>query len=112
VEARDQTLGRRVAVKIILPNLSRNAFPRALPVRGALGGGAGARERAAHHDFGDAEGEPPGWCLLLENRHAGRRLERGAVTPAQAIEWIRQLASALDAAHAAGVLHRDVKPAT
>ncbi|MBV8944763.1 MAG: serine/threonine protein kinase [Solirubrobacterales bacterium] len=35
----------------------------------------------------------------------------GAVPPATASEITRQLASALDAAHAVGVIHRDVKPA-
>jgi hypothetical protein len=63
------------------------------------------------YDVGDAEGEPYLVMPFLENGTLAERLERGEVTPAQAIEWIRQLGTALDAAHAAGVLHRDVKPA-
>jgi serine/threonine-protein kinase len=111
-EARDQTLGRRVAVKIILPDLARDArfhdrflsearsvaaleHPNVLPI----------------YDFGDADGEPYLVMPFLESGTLAERLKRGQVPAAQAIDWIRQLAAALDAAHDAGVLHRDVKPA-
>ena len=111
-EARDQTLGRRVAVKIILPNLSAETRFHERFLSEARAVAALEHENVLPiYDFGDAAGEPYLVMPFLENGTLAERLERGAVTPAQAIEWIRQLASALDAAHAAGVLHRDVKPA-
>jgi len=42
--------------------------------------------------------------------HLGERLSRGMPAP-QALEYLAQIARALDAIHSVGVLHRDLKPA-
>ncbi len=39
------------------------------------------------------------------------RLRAGPIEPAQAMRWLDETASGLDAAHARGIVHRDVKPA-
>src|SRR5215213_7814653 len=46
----------------------------------------------------------------VEGRDLKERLERGRLDPADAIDILAQVASALDTAHTRGLVHRDVKP--
>jgi WD40 repeat protein len=46
----------------------------------------------------------------VEGRDLKGRLQRGSLDPTDAIGIVAQVASALDAAHARGLVHRDVKP--
>jgi len=47
----------------------------------------------------------------IQGMTLAERLKRGPVPPRQAVSMVRQLASALGALHAHGVLHMDLKPA-
>jgi tetratricopeptide (TPR) repeat protein len=46
---------------------------------------------------------------LLEGETLSRRLRRGRLQSAEALDLVRQIAAGLDAAHAAGIIHRDFK---
>ncbi|MET9414505.1 serine/threonine-protein kinase [Streptomyces klenkii] len=62
------------------------------------------------HDVVDDQGLP---CIVMEyvpSRTLGDVLKHGTVTPEEAARIGRGMIAALRAAHAAGVLHRDVKP--
>ncbi|MBW0012548.1 sensor domain-containing protein [Mycobacterium sp.] len=63
------------------------------------------------HDYGEIDGQMFMEMRLIEGTDLDSVLKRyGPLTPARAVAIITQIASALDAAHAAGVMHRDVKP--
>ncbi len=47
---------------------------------------------------------------LLSGETLAQRLKRGPLSCAEALPIVRQMASALNAAHEAGVIHRDFKP--
>ena len=63
------------------------------------------------HDYGEIDGQMFMEMRLIEGTDLDSVLKRyGPLTPPRAVAIITQIASALDAAHAAGVMHRDVKP--
>ncbi len=63
------------------------------------------------HDYGEIDGQMFMEMRLIEGTDLDSVLKRfGPLTPPRAVAIITQIASALDAAHAAGVMHRDIKP--
>jgi serine/threonine protein kinase len=63
------------------------------------------------HDYGEIDGQMYLEMRLIEGTDLGTLLKQfGSLSPPRAVAIITQIASALDAAHAAEVTHRDVKP--
>jgi eukaryotic-like serine/threonine-protein kinase len=111
--ATDTTLGRAVAVKVLADRYARDENVRARFTREALAAArlSGTANIVTIYDVGEWRERP---FIVMEYVDGGsleERLRRGAVPIGQALDWLEQTAHALDAAHRAGVVHRDVKPA-
>ncbi len=111
--AQDQVLGRWVAIKVLGENLAEQPqfverFEREARLAASL---SGHSHVITIYDVGEHEGRP---FIVMEHLSGGTvadRLGSGRrPPPAEALEWLRQAASALDFAHERGVVHRDVKP--
>jgi serine/threonine protein kinase len=120
-QARDELLDRDVAVKelVISPSLntSDHGSQYELTLYERTLREARTAARLSHpgvvtvYDVVEEDGRP--WIImeLVRARSLERVLaEDGPLSPARAADVGQQLISALAAAHAAGVLHRDVKP--
>jgi eukaryotic-like serine/threonine-protein kinase len=111
--ATDEILGRAVAVKVLAERYAGDGDVRARFTREALAAArlSGRPNIVTIFDVGETdEGRP---FIVMEYLGGGsldHRLREGPIPPGQAIAWLRQAANALDAAHAEGVVHRDVKP--
>src|ERR671919_2911479 len=112
--ATDSILERKVAVKLLSERHAREEEVRARFRREALAAArlSGTRHVITVFDVGEHKEQP---YIVMEYLDGGsvhdRLREEGRVPPGQALEWLAQAGTALDRAHAEGVVHRDVKPA-
>jgi serine/threonine-protein kinase len=110
--ARDERLGRTVAVKVILPAFaSEPHFAERFLREARMVASLEHPHILPVYDSGDEGGVPYLVMPYLQGGTLVERMAAGALPPDTALRWIGELAMALDAAHSHGVLHRDVKPA-
>jgi serine/threonine protein kinase/pimeloyl-ACP methyl ester carboxylesterase len=62
------------------------------------------------HDFGELDGRPYMVTEFVEGETLRQRLQRGPLSPRDVVDIGIQIAGALAAAHARGIVHRDIKP--
>ena len=103
--------GKRVAIKVLL-NASTEGdalarFRREAEIASKLGH-PNIVEVIDFHQL--ATGTPYMVLEFLEGDSLARRLKAGPMSLAQTIDIVRQVGSALHAAHCEGVVHRDLKP--
>jgi serine/threonine protein kinase, bacterial len=111
-EAEDTRKRRVVALKLISGQFSGNPLFRARMQREADAAGRLTEPHVVPiHDYGEIDGQLYLDMRLIEGIDLSTLLKRsGPLSPPRAVAIVRQIAGALDAAHAAGVTHRDVKP--
>src|SRR5216684_8360106 len=111
--ARDERLKRKVAVKVLPPDL---AFREEIRLRFLREAETAARLSHPHivpiHSVGEG---PDGLVYFvmayIDGEPLGSRLKRrGQLSPEEARRILMETADALGAAHALGIIHRDVKP--
>jgi serine/threonine-protein kinase len=109
----DVRLGRDVAVKVLRADLARNpVLPDPLPPRGAGGASLNAPTIVSVFDTGEDDAGVP--YIVMELLH-GRTLRdvllsEGRLLPQRACEVVADVCAALEVSHAAGIVHRDIKP--
>ena len=101
-----------VAVKLLSETFSKDpVFRERMKREARIAGRLQEPHVVPIHDYGEIDGQLFLEMRLIEGIDLDSVLKRfGPLTPPRAVAIISQVASALDAAHAAGVMHRDVKP--
>ena len=114
--ARDTRLDRAVAIKIVHPDAAASRRRRERFAREARAASALNHPHiVAIHDIDrdSSEGADRDFIVMeyVDGVSLDRLLEKKLLPVPEALDYAVQIASALGAAHAAGIVHRDVKPA-
>ena len=111
--AEDLRLGRTVALKFLIPELSRDPAAKHRFLREARAlSGLDHPNLCTIHEVGEtADGQIFIAMPCYEGETLRRRIQRGPLAPDEAIDLALQAAQGLAKAHKSGIVHRDVKPA-
>jgi serine/threonine-protein kinase len=110
--ATDQVLERKVALKILLPGLDEREELVARFFREARLAAQLTHPNTVHvYDLGEVDGHPFIAMEYVDGRPLTAYLGDAAVPAERRMAWLIDVARGLGAAHARGLLHRDMKPA-
>ena len=110
-EATQMSLGRRVALKVLRPELASDpAFVTRFRREGRLQAALEHPHVLDVYEVGESEHGLYLAMRLVEGRTLAGMLHDGELGAEAALHLLGQAGDALDAAHAAGLVHRDVKP--
>ncbi|MCA1817534.1 MAG: protein kinase [Acidobacteria bacterium] len=109
--ALDTQLDRRVALKLLSPELKASKERmRRFGQEARLTSSLNHPNILTIYEIGHTDAASYIVAEFVEGLTLRKHLSRGALKPAEALEVATQVCAALVAAHAAGVVHRDVKP--
>jgi hypothetical protein len=109
--AKDTRLGRDVALKFLPHHLSANeAAKERFLVEARAAAALDHPNVCALHEIGDADSRMYIAMGYYGGQTLSRALEQGPLPVEEALDYARQVSSALRAAHARGIVHRDIKP--
>jgi serine/threonine protein kinase len=109
--ARDERLGRDVALKLIRPASSANPdHLRRFELEARAAAALNHPNIVAIYDVGFNDGSPYIVCELLEGETLRKRLTEGALPVRLAVNYALQIVQGLIAAHDRRIVHRDLKP--
>jgi ABC-type amino acid transport substrate-binding protein/predicted Ser/Thr protein kinase len=111
--AYDTNTDRIVALKVLPPHLADDStFQQRFRRESQAAAGLNEPHVVPIHGFGEIDGRLYLDMRLIEGRDLGTILKQSDKPPgaAFAVNVVEQVAAALDAAHEAGLIHRDVKP--
>jgi tRNA A-37 threonylcarbamoyl transferase component Bud32 len=111
-EATHEALGRRRALKVLAPTVSgEEAAAERFRREARMAASIDHPALIPVHDAGEADGRLYISMRLIDGVDLALLLREGPLEPARVAAIVRDVGAGLDAAHAAGLVHRDVKPA-
>jgi eukaryotic-like serine/threonine-protein kinase len=109
--AEDLRLNRPVAVKVLRAHLRSDPRQREQFLREAQAGASLDHPSiCAVYDFGSVDGCPYIVTAYIEGETLADAIRFWRLSPLEVIERVIEIAEGLQAAHAKGILHRDLKP--